>query len=66
VTMKVVVDRSQCVGTGLCEVRASAVFAIDDDGRLSILDEDIRPDQLDAVRGAVTACPTQALSLIEG
>jgi ferredoxin len=63
--MKVVVDRSRCVGTGLCEVRASAVFAIDDDGRLSILDERVAADQLDAVRGAATACPTQALSLIE-
>jgi ferredoxin len=63
--MRVVVDRSRCVGTGICEIRASAVFAIDDDGGLSILDDNVAPDQLDAVRGAATACPTQALSLIE-
>jgi ferredoxin len=63
--MRVVVDRSQCVGTGLCEIRASAVFAIDDDGRLSILDESVAPDRLEAVRSAIANCPTQALSLIE-
>jgi ferredoxin len=63
--MKVVVDRSRCVGTGICESTAPAVFEIDDDGRLVIEECDVAPDRLDPVHAAVANCPTQALSLME-
>lgn len=63
--MRVVVDRSRCVGTGICESTVPVVFEIGDDGRLVIVDENVAPDRLDAVRSAVASCPTQALSLME-
>jgi ferredoxin len=63
--LKVVVDRSRCVGTGICESTVPAIFEIDDDGRLVVLDDTVAPDRLDAVRSAIANCPTQALSLME-
>jgi ferredoxin len=63
--MRVVVDRSRCVGTGICESTVPDVFEIEDDGRLVIEECDVAPDRLDPVRAAVASCPTQALSLIE-
>jgi ferredoxin len=63
--MKIVVDRSRCVGAGMCELTAGAVFEIDDNGDLTVLTEEVAADQLTAVRTAVEGCPTAALRLTE-
>ena len=63
--MKVVVDRVRCTGTGICETRVPAVFEIDDDGALVILTTTVAPSDVDDVRAAVVACPTEALSIID-
>ena len=47
------------------EFAKALVFEIDDDGKLSIVDDNVTPDRLDVVRAAVAGCPTNALSLIE-
>jgi ferredoxin len=38
-------------------------FEVDDEGTLVLLDENVAPEDLDAVREAVTGCPTEALSI---
>jgi ferredoxin len=63
--VKVSVDRTRCVGTGICEVTVPAVFELDDRADLTILEPEIGPDQIDAVRTAVSHCPTQALTLTD-
>jgi ferredoxin len=63
--VKVTVDRTRCVGTGICEVTAPPVFELDDNAELAILQAEIGPDQLEAVRTAVSHCPTQALTLTD-
>jgi ferredoxin len=61
--MRVGVDRDRCVGSGTCEALAPDVFEVDDDGVLVVLrDEPAEGEQAD-VRGAVSACPTRALTL---
>lgn len=62
---RVQVDRDRCVGSGACEALAPEVFELDDDGVLMLHREEPDADQLDAVRDAVQACPTRALSLEE-
>ncbi len=63
--MKVAVDRTKCMGLGICEAQAPGVFEIGDDGVLLIQTENATPDQLGAVTAAVKGCPSEALSLIE-
>lgn len=63
--MKVAVDRTKCLGQGVCEARASDTFGIGDDGLVVILAENVAPDRLATVRAAVEGCPNQALSLLE-
>jgi ferredoxin len=63
--MKVMVDRTRCNGTGICEITAPAVFEIDDDGALRIITEEVSPDQHEAVKTAIQNCPTQALSIMD-
>ena len=62
---RVVVDRELCVGSGSCEMLAPAVFEVDDDGVLVVLLPQPADDDVPAVRDAVQACPTRALTLVD-
>ncbi len=59
------VDRDRCVGSGSCEALAPDVFEVDDDGVLTVLLPGPGDDEAAAVRDAVSACPTRALSLAD-
>jgi ferredoxin len=64
--MKVKVDFDRCQSNALCEALAPEVFEVDDDDYLQVLREEVDGDALEPVRRAVAACPTQAISLLEG
>jgi ferredoxin len=63
--VRVIVDRDLCESNGVCEGLAPAVFRINDEDELDILqehpDESLRAKVMDAVR----SCPKQALSVEE-
>ena len=63
--MKVKVDFDLCESNALCESLAPEVFELDDDDFLQIRKEEIGPEDEDAVRRAVAACPRAAISLVE-
>ncbi|MEU9710932.1 ferredoxin [Streptomyces sp. NPDC047967] len=56
-------ERGRCVGAGQCVLAAPAVFdQSDEDGLVVVLTEEPEANQVDAVRGAVWACPSGALT----
>lgn len=59
--MKITADRDVCIGAGLCVVTAPAVFDQDDDGLVTPLVHEVATDDLDAVRQAISLCPSGAL-----
>ncbi len=61
---EILADLDLCTGTGLCVVMAGATFDVDDDAKVVVVDAE--GDPLDAIRGAVAACPNHALRLEEG
>jgi ferredoxin len=61
--MKIKVDFDLCESNGLCESLAPEVFELDDDDFLQLKTEETTPENLDAVRRAVAACPRAAISL---
>jgi ferredoxin len=61
--MRISVDRGRCTGLGICESLSPKHFEVDDEGTLVLLDENVAPEDLDAVREAVAGCPTEALSI---
>lgn len=63
--MKLVYDKRKCRAMGFCEAAAPDLFVIHEYGRLEIKVEHPTEEQLDAVRAAVAACPTESLSLEE-
>jgi ferredoxin len=60
---RVEVDREACMGSGMCIVYAPGSFEHDDETKAVF--QQPPGDALDAVRTAIEACPTGALTLIE-
>lgn len=64
--MHVTVDRSVCVGAGLCALTAPAVFDQgDDDGLVEVVTADPGAENAAAVREAVDICPSGAVAFTE-
>lgn len=64
--MKITIDPDMCQGNGLCLAKAPQVFALGDDERAFVVQAEPGDDLADAVRAAVNACPTQAISIDDG
>ncbi len=60
-TRRIAVDRELCMGSGMCIVYAPGTFAHDEETKAIVVDP--TGDAIDAVRIAIEACPTGALSL---
>jgi ferredoxin len=63
--MRIVVDRDKCTGLGMCEAEAPDLFEVQDDGSLTVLNDQPGAGDLEAAEAAVMACPTEALTLVE-
>jgi ferredoxin len=64
--MRVRVDATKCLGSGLCALRAPEVFEQDDEGTVVLLHPD-PPVVLDApVRTAASSCPAEAIFVTPG
>lgn len=63
--MKLTVDRELCQGHAMCELEAPDVFTVGKADQVDILQPQPPAALADAVRNAVTYCPTRALSIQE-
>ena len=64
-TKKVEVDWGLCESNGVCMGIIPEVFQLEDDDTLTILQEDVTPENEAQVRDAVRQCPRQAISISE-
>lgn len=58
--MKVQIDHGKCEGFGFCEEAAPAVFRLDDDGYVEMIDPEASADN-PQVASAIRVCPVGAL-----
>jgi ferredoxin len=61
--MKVRVDREICAGFGVCLGLSPEVFELHEDGYAIVLVGEVPLEYEDAVRTAVSQCPSNAISL---
>jgi ferredoxin len=61
--VKIKIDFDLCESNALCEAMAPDVFELDDDDYLQLKTEETTPENIDAVKRAVAACPRAAISL---
>ena len=62
-SLQIIVDREKCMGSGNCSFHAPAVFDLDDELKVVVLDPAGDPD--DAIRLAAEGCPTGAITVGE-
>ena len=64
--MRLTVDGASCMGHGRCYVMAPDLLAYDDEGYVTIRDQEIEvpDDQVEAAEDAAGTCPEQAITLI--
>lgn len=64
--MKVVVDRSKCVGAGLCVSTDPDIFTqSEEDGLVQLLVVNPSAEHHDRVAQARSICPSQAITIVE-
>ncbi len=61
--MKVHVNSEICAGFGICLGIAPEVFELHEDGYAIVLVSEVKPEDEDMMRRAVSQCPAQAISL---
>ncbi|MDT5355214.1 ferredoxin [Mycobacterium sp.] len=64
-TKKIDVDWGLCESNGVCMGIIPEVFRLEDDDTLTVLQEDVTPENEEQVREAVRQCPRQAISISE-
>jgi ferredoxin len=65
VTKKIEVDWGLCESNGVCMGIIPEVFQLEDDDTLTVLQEEVTPENEAQVRDAVRQCPRQAISITE-
>ena len=64
-TRKIEVDWGLCESNGVCMGIIPEVFRLEDDDTLTVLQEEVTPENEAQVRDAVRQCPRQAISITE-
>jgi ferredoxin len=64
-TKKIEVDWGLCESNGVCMGVIPAVFQLEDDDTLTLLQEEVTPDNEELVLEAIRQCPRQAISIGE-
>jgi ferredoxin len=63
--MKVHVNSQICAGFGICLGIAPEVFELHEDGYAIVLVSEVKPEDEDEIRRAVSHCPAHAISVTE-
>lgn len=63
--MKADIDRSGCIGCGMCENICPEVFQLDDEQISTVIVEPIPEDLIDQAKTARDSCPVSVISLTE-
>lgn len=64
-TKKIEVDWGLCESNGVCMGVIPEVFQLEDDDTLTILQDEVTPENEAGVLDAVRQCPRQAISITE-
>jgi ferredoxin len=61
--MKIIVDKTKCIGAAPCVAIAGAVFQLDEEGKAYVVDPNGADEE--TIKMAAEACPVKAITLID-
>ncbi|HML38241.1 MAG TPA: ferredoxin [Bacillota bacterium] len=61
--MKASIDRSGCIGCGLCPSICPEVFQMADDGLAEVITEDVPSGAEDSAKEAAESCPVSVITV---
>jgi len=61
--MKATIDRSGCIGCGLCADTCPQVFVMADDGLAEVISETVPADAQDSAVEAAEGCPVSVIKV---
>jgi ferredoxin len=61
--LKTSVDKSKCIASGDCIETAPTVFAYDDEGKSSVINQTGAPDK--TIVTAARSCPVKAITVVD-
>jgi len=61
--MKIKVDKSKCIGCGVCIALAPEYFKFGADGKSEPIKEEVAPADEEKVKNAAQSCPVGAITL---
>ena len=61
--MKAAIDRSGCIGCGLCADTCPQVFVMADDGLAEVISETVPADAQDSAVEAAEGCPVSVIKV---
>lgn len=62
--LKVVIDRTTCIGSANCVKAADEIFVLDEE-KICIFREDLKPIEKERLIDACSVCPVNALSVFD-
>lgn len=62
---KVRVDKDVCIGCGVCNATCPEVFDWDDDGKMTVVVDEVPAELEQTVEDAANDCPVQAIEVEE-
>lgn len=63
--MKVRIDKDRCVGNARCWAVAPQLYALDEDGYISIAEFEVPSGQEELARRGARACPERVIEIVE-
>lgn len=64
-TLKIRIDKAQCVGNARCHAVAEHLYPLDDDGYIAVEGFDVPPGQETLARRGARACPERIITVVE-
>jgi ferredoxin len=61
--MKAMIDRSGCIGCGVCAATCPEVFQMADDGLAEVISEDVPADAEETAKEAEDGCPVSVITV---
>jgi ferredoxin len=63
--MKAKIDKTLCIGCGLCSSDCPEVFAMNDDNTADVIADPVPAEHKEQCRAAAENCPVEAIKIID-